>query len=364
MKKIYDVTFVYAGSRSEKLKTIDTSASDFFYGFLELKKNGIDTTFIEIPDKKTGIFDKLIIRTLRLPIYFFKTINVKNFRILFNSKNIVFINESAYLSHLLIVALIKLFKKCTILFFPMGLGDRYLKSGFISKKIIKSSIKLSERVIFIGKGELNLFSNLLKNFSQKYEYLPFSVDTKFWKSIDKKIHNIRNILFIGNDVNRDFKFMNLFASLNKQYNFYFVTSNDLLLNVELDNVKKIKGDWRKQVISDKDILNFYLDSDLVVLPIKETTQPSGQSVALQAMSAGTPVMITKTEGFWDPNLFIDLKNIFFVYENTPESWQKKINELNENPELIYEVAKNGKDLIIENHNITNFSEKLLEKFNL
>ena len=54
MKKIYDVTFVYAGSRKEKLKTIDKSASDFFYGFLELKKNDINTTFIEIPDKKTG----------------------------------------------------------------------------------------------------------------------------------------------------------------------------------------------------------------------------------------------------------------------------------------------------------------------
>ena len=47
MKKIYDVTFVYAGSRKEKLKTIDKSASDFSMGF-ELKKNDINTTFIEI----------------------------------------------------------------------------------------------------------------------------------------------------------------------------------------------------------------------------------------------------------------------------------------------------------------------------
>ena len=79
MKKIYDVTFVYAGSRKEKLKTIDKSASDFFYGFLELKKNNINTTFIEIPDKKTGVIDKLIIRATRLPIYFFKAINIKIF---------------------------------------------------------------------------------------------------------------------------------------------------------------------------------------------------------------------------------------------------------------------------------------------
>ena len=41
---------------------------------------------------------------------------------------------------------------------------------------------------------------------------------------------------------------------------------------------------------------------------------------------------------------------------------KKIYELNENPELIYEVGKNGKDLI-EKHNIDDFS-KLLEKLNL
>ena len=197
--------------------------------------------------------------------------------------------------------------------FSHGPWRKVFEFWFLFKKIIKSSIKISNRVIFIGKGELNLFSNLIKNFSHKYEYLPFSVDTKFWKSIGKKTQNIENILFIGNDTNRDFEFMNLFSSSNKQYNFYFVTSNDLLLNAESDNVKKIKGDWRKQVISDENILNLYLDSDLVVLPIKETTQPSGPSVALHAMSSGSRVMITKTEGFWDPNLFIDSKiSILFM----------------------------------------------------
>ena len=69
---------MYAGSRKEKLKTIDKSASDFFYGF-GIKENNINTTFIEIPDKKTGVIDKLIIRATRLPIYFFKAINIKIF---------------------------------------------------------------------------------------------------------------------------------------------------------------------------------------------------------------------------------------------------------------------------------------------
>ena len=59
--------------------------------------------------------------------------------------------------------------------------------------------------------------------------------------------------------------------------------------------------------------DLYHNNRLTILPIKNTYQPSGQSVTLQSMAVGTPVLITKTEGFWDKNNFIDKKNFTKAY---------------------------------------------------
>ena len=41
---------------------------------------------------------------------------------------------------------------------------------------------------------------------------------------------------------------------------------------------------------------------MTIIPLKNSIQPSGQSVALQSMACGTPVVITETFGFWDKKL--------------------------------------------------------------
>ncbi|MFM8886503.1 MAG: glycosyltransferase, partial [Chthoniobacterales bacterium] len=42
----------------------------------------------------------------------------------------------------------------------------------------------------------------------------------------------------------------------------------------------------------------YQGAACVVVPLKESPQPSGQSVAMQAMMCGAPVVHTKTSGWW------------------------------------------------------------------
>ena len=77
-------------------------------------------------------------------------------------------------------------------------------------------------------------------------------------------------------------------------------------------------------MSDDDIRNFYQTSYLTLLPLKNSLQPSGQSVALQSMSCGTPVIITKTQGFWEPDLFSNYEDIIFVDKNNIESVENNI----------------------------------------
>ena len=78
-----------------------------------------------------------------------------------------------------------------------------------------------------------------------------------------------------------------------------------------DNVEIIYGDWHKTALTDLELKNYYENALLTFLPLKETYQPSGQSVTLQSMSLGTPVIITKTNGFWNQVSLKIIKTLFF-----------------------------------------------------
>ena len=78
---------------------------------------------------------------------------------------------------------------------------------------------------------------------------------------------------------------------------------------------------------------------------------------------GTPVIITKTNGFWDSQHFRHKENIFFVEENNIENWQKAISELNNNENLYSKLIIKGRELISRYFNTEEFNESLHELIN-
>ena len=202
-------------------------------------------------------------------------------------------------------------RKSNSLFLPMGLMNKFNSGNKLTKYIIDRSLNYSKKILFIGKGELEEASNKLPKYSKKYYYLPFAVDNKFWLYKDKPKRQVKNLLFIGNDTNRDFDLLHKIASSYKNYNFTIVTEYKSKNFEQLKNVNLLEGNWRKVYLKDAEILDLYHLADLVILPIKQSSQPSGQSVALQAMSSGTPVMLTKTSGFWDLEA-LNNENVFLT----------------------------------------------------
>ena len=79
--------------------------------------------------------------------------------------------------------------------------------------------------------------------------------------------------------------------------------------------------------------------------MKRSTQPSGQSVALQSMSIGVPVMITDTEGFWDHKSFNNNQELFLIKENNLELWASKIRLVFSDELRLDLVSKNARELI-------------------
>ena len=98
---------------------------------------------------------------------------------------------------------------------------------------------------------------------------------------------------------------------------------------------------------------------MCIIPLVESSQPSGQSVALQSMSLGIPVMISRTSGFWDDKEFFQEKNIIFVEENTPENWVNKIKLILNNDKLLNQISTNSRNLINEKYNLEIFYNNLL-----
>jgi glycosyltransferase involved in cell wall biosynthesis len=125
----------------------------------------------------------------------------------------------------------------------------------------------------------------------------FGVDLDFWQPGDGAHGD--TVLSVGNDWNRDFA--TLVAAWRPEFpTLEIVTS--LPISSDKPNVRILRGDWRSQVISDTALRAKIQGSRLVVVPVRDTLQPSGQSAALQAMACGKPVVMSANRGCWDTEM--------------------------------------------------------------
>lgn len=218
-------------------------------------------------------------------------------------------------------------------------------------------MSITKSFIFLGKGEYDHAIERRKKSSQKFHFLPFSIDTDFWMSEDLNAETKNNdVLFVGNDGKRDFKLLKEIAERMPDVNFTFITSQ--ISNLSLTNVELLRGSWNEQILTDELIRSYYLSSKITIIPLVDSLQPSGQSVALQSMSCGTPVLITNTDGFWDKDKFIDDENIIFINEIGSEEWELVIRSLLKDKKNLDRISKNGKELINSEFNLTKFNQKL------
>ena len=142
----------------------------------------------------------------------------------------------------------------------------------------------------------------------------------------------------------------------KDNEFLFVTSNKEVNSIEMENVEVISGNWNKSLLTDAEIRDIYEQSKVTILPLKNTLQPSGQSVTLQSMSCGVPVIISSTIGFWDNDKFKNDYHLIKLEDNSLDNWVSKINEIFKSEDLLNKISKNGIDLVNNNYDIHKFNE--------
>ena len=360
------ITYIYQAGRTARMSDMENSAKEFFYGYFHMKKAYPDTNHLEFDSKNnisiTKLFNNFIRKLSGLPFFSDLIINSKNKKVLKNSKKIIATNQRVGFS-ILSFLIFNHKKKIKSYVFIMGLFNNNPKNRikkFFRIFFIKVFMATFNHMIFLSSGEFKFVSEKYPKYKEKMHFLPFSVDQEFWVSNNRPYKKKNNILFIGNDGKRDYKFAIDLAKELSFLNFDFITKKITNSEIKSDNVNLLSGKWDDMNISDSDIRNYYQEADLSIIPIFNSLQPSGQSVALQSMSMGIPVLITKTDGFWEPELYKNNENIIFVEKNDINLWKENILSLLENNDLNVKVSKNAKDLVSKNNNLNIFNRKLKE----
>lgn len=228
---------------------------------------------------------------------------------------------------------------------------------YFERKLIKSLESLNY-CLFLGDYDLQTTSKKYPFIREKSNIFKFGVDHKFWKPA-KLAENI-DIFCVGSDINRDYEILKKISPNIKV---------KLLTNKKIDiqknkNIELIKGSFTNSSVSDIQLRNLYNSSKIILIPLKNVYQPSGQSVALQAMSCGKTVIITKTKGLFDKVYLKDNYNIIFVKPNSPKSLNKKIKYLLDKDIQRKNVGKLARKTVIKNFTIKHMSDclnKVLKK---
>ena len=364
------ILYIFGFGRTKLIDSKKTFPKDFFYGYFDVVNKYSETDFIEFENginrnfinKILFIFSKILRKLTKLSFFFENICTYKNFKILLKTDKVVLTNDRIGLSVLPFLIVLKLFKKTESTVIVMGLLAKQtntLRSHILQRFFLILFFKTVTNFMFLSKGEFKQAEVSYRKYKHKFYFTPFCIDTDFWSRTEKPTDN-NKIIFVGNDGRRDYELVVQIAEKLPQYEFTFITSNINENQIRSKNVKLLKGHWNKQILSDEEMRKIYSKSSLSIIPIHNSYQPSGQSVALQSMSIGIPVMITDTDGFWDKDKFSNNDNILFVEKNILSIWIKSINKIMNDIQLQNDISSEGLNTVKENYESSIFSEKLFK----
>lgn len=354
------ILFLYTGGRAKRVsEPAESYAKDFFYGLHEFQKEGYEVDFVEriIPDFKPR---NLLYRWLAMHNeWAARQLTMGNNAPFFlphlekiqQADVIISVGDSIALAP-------EYFKLCgwtnaKIIHVSMGMANYWKENesrGFKYPRLVKwyyrRLLKQADKIITLGLAENNKMIEIFPNFKSKIQFIPFGIDIDFWKPNVSETKDI-DILFIGNDMRRDYDLVHNLTIGLPDLTFVLVSKN--MGNRQFGkNVVYHNGSWRDEGLSDAQVRRLYQRAKILINPIKPTFQPSGQSVTLQAMACGVPVLISKFKGFWEPTYY-NKTNIYVVKNNTVEEWKTAIGSLIENNTNRLEMGKRGHELTKEHY---------------
>ncbi|MBN2751167.1 MAG: glycosyltransferase family 4 protein, partial [Rhodospirillaceae bacterium] len=186
---------------------------------------------------------------------------------------------------------------------------------------------------------------LTETLHRNVPYLPFGVDHQFWTPA-AETDDDGYVLSVGNDRHRDYA--TLLTAWRADFPPLKIVTR-LPVHSDAANVEILHGDWHMQSFSDSAIRDLIHRARLIVLPITNTVQPSGQSAALQAMACGKAVVLTDYPGLWNREVMRDGETCLLAgAPRSAEDLAQAITRTLNDPNLAPQIGRNGRT-VVENH---------------
>jgi len=356
------ICFIYKAGRKSKNKKTKNFPTEFYYGYYELQKKGYNVSYLE--DIEIGMawplrFWARWIHKLT-PILFHLPFGVALHSVFsdgLRKLNCYDICIATTNTNGLALALLKAagILKPKLFFISMGLVSQSLSPVVVNAyRIILNRCHL----ISLSKEETQFLQRKLNR--KNIFHVPFGVDVKFWSpSIPNYAREY--VLAIGNDMARDW--MTLVRAWRADFPLLKIVTN-LPVPSHPSNVEVISGDWRRKTLADEAVRDLYQGARFVVVPLRQTVQPSGQSVSLQAMACGRPVILSDIQGIWDRNLMRDGATVLLTPPGDVDTLANKVELLLSDRVLEDRLASLGRAMIEKNLNVDAMAEKILSLFHL
>jgi hypothetical protein len=177
---------------------------------------------------------------------------------------------------------------------------------------------------------------------QDLDYIPFGVDETFWTPAAAVAGGEDYVLSIGNDPQRDYG--TLAAAWQPDFPWLKIVTRQGVSASDGD-IEIISGDGPHHSLTDTDIRNLYRGARFVVLPLRQTTQPSGQSACLQAMACGKAVILSDTAGLWDRSVIRDGETCFLVRSESPGDLRRLVEQLLADPDRAAAIGARARDAV-------------------
>jgi glycosyltransferase involved in cell wall biosynthesis len=352
-----NIAFVYAQGRIDRYnKTLQGSAAtEFFYGALEMELRGHNISLYELGNgAKKKYWYKIAELFYRLRILPTRT-NGQIMSELYdmyphlNKQDVIVATTTAAAFGLAILKLLGLLKS-PIVAIHCGIVNYQL---FWWRKKINSIALNSMWTQLFGEGELSEVIRFYRVSASRVEVNQFGVDASFWYpgNVDGDY-----ILAVGNDKRRDYELL-LKAAARIKEKVIIVTRQKINVDIPA-NVEIFKGGWHEESLTDEKLRMLYQNSRMVIVPLVNSPQPSGQSVCLQAMSCGKPVILTQTDGLWSSEMMRDGENVVFIPPADQDAMLDAISHLYNDLDLANEIGNNARETVCHEGNIVGFSERL------
>ena len=201
----------------------------------------------------------------------------------------------------------------------------------------------ADRLLVLGKAESEYLSNQgLDNI----EFLPFGIDTSYWSPSGEPAEDY--VLAVGSDPKRDFDTL--------------IRACPFPLKIMTHRPVETNGRHSSNISFPQGNTTFlkalYDHARLVVVPLKNSLQPSGKTTILQAMSMGKPVIITQTRGTWTDK-FQSNDNCVYVKPEDVSDMERSLRALYNDPSAIATIGQRGQATVRAYYSVEHLTQGLV-----